>query len=241
MTSTGNEPSHISPKLLVVITDRVESRRLEEILREKHAHFNYMLNATGTASSEILETFGLSDSEKIVCLCMAPAMKVKPIMTSVVERLEFTQPGNGIAFYMPVSGLSAVVTNALGDELAQFKERMDAWMEREQETAGEDARYELVLAIINQGFSDVLMAAARSAGARGGTIVHARRTGTEDAKRFLGISLQEEKELVAIITTRAHKKELMQVLSHACGANTVAQGIMLSLPVENCAGIAFES
>jgi hypothetical protein len=197
-----------------------------------------MINAVGTASSEILKAFGLSGSEKTVCLCMAPAAKVRHIMTSVVERLEFMQPGNGIAFYLSVSGLSAIVTNALNGELAQFKERVDAWMEKEQETAAEAARYELVVAIIDQGFSDDLMAAARTAGARGGTIVHARRSGAEDTKKFLGISLQEEKELVAIITTRAHKKELMQAISHACGANTDAHGIMISLPVEGCEGIS---
>jgi hypothetical protein len=238
MTPTDNAPSHISPKLLVIITDRGESRRLEHILREKHAHFHYMINAIGTASSEILKAFGLSGSEKTVCLCMAPAAKVRHIMTSVVERLEFMQPGNGIAFYLSVSGLSAIVTNALSGELAQFKERVDAWMEKEQETAAEAARYELVVAIVDQGFSDSLMAAARTAGARGGTIVHARRSGAEDAKKFLGISLQEEKELVAIITARSHKKELMQAISHACGANTDAHGIMISLPVEGCEGIS---
>ncbi|MDR2357589.1 MAG: hypothetical protein LBD92_05880 [Oscillospiraceae bacterium] len=241
MTPTDNGSPRIFPKLLVVITDRGERRRLEDILREKGAHFHYMLNAVGTASSEILKTFGLSGSEKTVCVCVAPAVKARHIMTSVVERLEFTRPGNGIAFYLPISGLSAVVTAALGDELAQLKERMDVRMEKEQETAGGgEARFELVLALINQGFSDVLMAAARTAGARGGTIVHALRSGAEDAKRFLGISLQEEKELVAIITTRTHKKELMRALSHVCGANTDAQGIMLSLPVEGCEGIRFE-
>jgi hypothetical protein len=240
MTPTDSGSPHISPKLLVVITDRGESRRLEDILREKRAHFYYMLNAVGTASSEILRTFGLSGSEKTVCICMAPAVKARRIMTSAADRLEFTRPGNGIAFYLPISGLSAVVTNALGRELEQLKERVDAWMEKEQETAGEEARFELVLAIINQGFSDVLMAAARTAGARGGTIVHARRSGAEETKKFLGISLQEEKELVAIITARTHKKELMTALSQVCGANTDAQGVMLSLPVEGCEGIRFD-
>jgi hypothetical protein len=244
MTPTDSGSPHISPKLLVVITDRGDSRRLEDILREKRAHFHYMLNAVGTASSEILRTFGLSGSEKTVCVCIAPAANVRHIMTSVVERLGFTQPGNGIAFYMPISGLSAVATNALSAELEQLpeqlRERMGAWMEKEQEASSGEARFELVLALINQGFSDVLMAAARTAGARGGTIVHARRSGAEDAKKFLGISLQEEKELVAIITTRAHKKELMKAVSHVCGANTEAQGVMLSLPVEGCEGIKFE-
>lgn len=237
MIPTDGASPHISPKLLVVIADRGESGRLEGMLREKHAHFHYVFNAMGTASSEILKAFGLSGAEKIVCLCIAPAAKAGSIMTSVVERLEFTRPGNGIAFLLSVSGLSAVVTNALGEELTHFKERTDAWMEKEKEADGRDQRFELVLAIVNQGFSDILMGAARTAGARGGTIVHARRSGAEDAKKFLGISLQEEKEVVAIITARAHKKELMQALSRACGANTDAQGIMLSLPVERCEGI----
>jgi hypothetical protein len=79
--------------------------------------------------------------------------------------------------------------------------------------------------------------AAHAAGARGGTIVHARRAGIEDAIRFFGITLQEDKEIVAILIPKTQKKELMQAVSKACGSKTDAHGIVISLPVDSCAGL----
>lgn len=231
-------PFSPAPKLLVAITDRDHQKKLEDVLREKHVLFSYVFHAMGTASSEILKAFGLSGTEKIVSVSMEPAVRIKPLMTSIVERLEFVNPGHGIAFTMPVSGVSATISNAFSAQMQQQKERLDEWMDREAERTSEDIRHELVVAVINQGFSDILMDAARDAGARGGTIVHARRSGAEEAAKFFGISIQEEKEIVAILIHKEQKKELMQAVSKTCGMRSEARGIIFSLPVESCAGIS---
>lgn len=226
------------PKLLVVIIDRDNNKRLEDILGEKHVVFHYMFNGMGTASSEILKAFGLSGTEKSICICMEPEMKIKPLMTAVVERLELVNPGHGVAFVIPVSGISATISNIFNVELKEHKERLDDWMDREADKIHEEARFELVVAVINQGYSDDLMDAARTAGARGGTIVHARRSGNEDMVKFFGISLQAEKEIVGILIPRDKKRELMQAIGKSCGMLTEARGIIFSLPVEACAGIS---
>ncbi len=97
-------PQPRTPKLLTVILDRDQSKRLEDILREKRVQVHFMCHAMGTASSEILKTFGLSGTEKTVCICLEPEQKIRRLMTSVVERFEFVRPGRGIAFTMPVTG-----------------------------------------------------------------------------------------------------------------------------------------
>lgn len=226
-----------APRLLAVIVDRDESKHLEDILREKHVHFHYMFNAMGTASSEILKAFGLSGTEKTVCIVMEPDIKAKPVMTAMIERMELRRPGNGIAFSMPVSGISATIINAFSRDIETHRERWMEQMDREAESVHREARYELILAIVNQGFSEQVMDAARPAGARGGTIIHARRTGIEDAVKFFGVSLQAEKEIVAIVIAKEQKSELMQAISKLCGMKTDARGIVISLPVDSCAGI----
>lgn len=227
-----------APKLLTVIIDRDNTKRLEDILVEKHVMFHYTFNGMGTASSEILKAFGLSGTEKAVCICMESGMKIKALMTSVMERLELVRPGHGIAFTVPVSGISATISNTFNAQLQQHKERLEDLMDKEAEKIHESARFELVVAVINQGFSDDLMDAARTAGARGGTVVHARRTGNEEMVKFFGISLQAEKEIVGILIHHSQKKELMQAIGKACGMKTEAQGIIFALPVESCAGIS---
>ena len=228
-----------TPKMVAAIIDRDQSLRLEDILRERHAHFHYMFNATGTASSEILNTFGLTDTKKIVCICMEPSFKAEHLMTAIRERMELNRPGRGIVFTLPISGISAIITHAFSSEITAHRERWVEHMEKEAESCNRDARFELVVAIVNQGFSEEVMEAARAKGARGGTIVHARRTGTEDSVKFFGISLQTEKEIVAIVTQKDHKRELMQAINRACGIKTEAHGIVISMPVESCAGIDF--
>ena len=103
-----------------------------------------------------------------------------------------------------------------------------------------DIKYELVIAVVNQGYSEEVIDVAHASGARGGTIIHARRAGAAEATKFFGISVQEEKEIVAILVAKNGKKDLMQAISKACGIKSDARGIIFSLPVESCAGLALE-
>jgi hypothetical protein len=228
------------PKLLVTVIDRDQTRRLEEILREKHVSFHYTFNAMGTANSKMLKAFGLSGSEKTACICIEPAYRAKPLIAALVERMELTRPGNGIAFILPISGISAALSGAFSQGFEEHRERWMEWMDREAEQLHQDTRYELVIAVVNQGYSEKVIDVAHLSGARGGTIVHARRSGMGDAGKFFGILVQEEKEIIAILISKSSKKELMQAIGKACGIKTEAQGIVFSMPVECCAGIAME-
>lgn len=236
-----HELSHSAPsKLLVTVIDRDQTRRLEEILREKHVSFHYTFNATGTASSEMLKAFGLSGSQKTACICIEPAHRAKPLMAALAERMELTRPGNGIAFILPLSGISAALSSAFSQGFEEQRERWMELMDREAEQLHQDTRYELVIAVVNQGYSEKVIDVAHAAGARGGTIVHARRSGMGDEGKFFGILVQEEKEIITILIRKDAKRQLMQAIAKACGIKTEAQGIVFSLPVESCAGIAMD-
>jgi len=90
---------------------------------------------------------------------------------------------------------------------------------------------------INQGYSDELMAAAKGAGAMGGTVLHARRVGSDEPLKRWGISIQEEKEIVFILTTKDKKKEIMKAICDNCGLNTEMQGMVTAIPVDAVAGL----
>ena len=99
------------------------------------------------------------------------------------------------------------------------------------------SRFELVLCILNNGFSDVAMDAARAAGARGGTIMHGRGTASKDAERLFNITIQPEKEIVMILVAHEIRDAVLKALYTAVGVNTDAQGIAFTLPVESTVGI----
>ena len=93
------------------------------------------------------------------------------------------------------------------------------------------SKYELVVCIINAGYSETVMAAARAAGARGGTIVRARGSANPEAEEFFNISIQPDKEVVLILVKSDIKDEVLKTVYKNCGLSTEGLGIVFSLPV----------
>ena len=48
--------------------------------------------------------------------------------------------------------------------------------------------YEVILCIINAGFSEVVMDTAKKLGAGGGTVIHGRGTASKEAEKIFNIS-----------------------------------------------------
>ena len=100
--------------------------------------------------------------------------------------------------------------------------------------------YELIVAIVNHGFEEEVMSAARAAGAKGGTVFNARGTANaNDEVNFLGISLHPHKEIVFILTKSEEKNEIMMAIKEKAGLATPGSGILFTLPVESVMGIEF--
>ena len=93
-------------------------------------------------------------------------------------------------------------------------------------------QYQLLVCIVNAGFSQNVMEAARAAGARGGTIIRGRGSANPEAEEFFNISIQPDKEVVLILVTREIKDAVMTAVFKNSGLSTDGQGIASSLPVE---------
>ena len=98
--------------------------------------------------------------------------------------------------------------------------------------------HEMILCIVNSGFSDTVMDTARELGARGGTVIHARGTAAKDAERTFGITIQPEKEIVMIVVSSEQRDSILHALYKSVGLNTPGQGIAFSLPVDAAVGLA---
>ena len=109
--------------------------------------------------------------------------------------------------------------------------------EKEEETALKETDYELMIAIANQGYIDTVMEAAREANAGGGTVVHAKGTGTELARKYLGVSLVEEKEMIFIVTRSSQKAQIMKAIMEKTGLKSKEKAIVFSLPVSSVVGL----
>lgn len=97
--------------------------------------------------------------------------------------------------------------------------------------------HEMICCIVNAGFSESVMEAAKSVGATGGTVLHARGTANQEAEKFFNISVQPEKEIVMIVVPAAVKADVLHALYKAVGLQTPGQGIAFSLPVDSVVGL----
>ena len=90
----------------------------------------------------------------------------------------------------------------------------------------------LITSIINHGEGTKVMAVAREAGARGGTILNARGTGTEEDVQFFGISLAPEKEMLMIVAGAGDAPNILNAISKIPSFNTPGGGIVFTTQVD---------
>ncbi|MBQ8504915.1 MAG: P-II family nitrogen regulator [Clostridia bacterium] len=99
-------------------------------------------------------------------------------------------------------------------------------------------KFEVIFCIVNAGFSEEVMEAARNAGARGGTVMHARGTANPQAEKMFGVSVQANKEIVMILVEDSIKEGILHALYGAVGQKSKAQGIAFSMQVDDVVGLS---
>ena len=98
--------------------------------------------------------------------------------------------------------------------------------------------HEVIFCVVNAGFSDEVMDAAREFGARGGTVIRCRGTANLEAETLYGIAIQPEKEIVMILAKKSLKNDILHNLYTAVGLDTHGQGIAFTMPVESVVGLS---
>ncbi|MBO5457634.1 MAG: P-II family nitrogen regulator [Clostridia bacterium] len=101
-----------------------------------------------------------------------------------------------------------------------------------------DYMHEAIFCIVNSGYSEAVMDAAKKLGARGGTIMNARGTANKEAEKFFNITIQPEKEIVMILVPSALKEDILHALYKQVGLDTPGQGIAFALPVDGVVGLS---
>lgn len=220
-------------QLLALITTPKLVDKAAEMFRKGALPVQYRLNAQGTASSEIMDLLGLGSIDKCILLSVMPKTFADIMLTKLQGELKLNTVNSGIAFTIPLTGANSLVLRMLTENT----EINDALNGRKDETVMTEHNHALIAAIINRGFSEDVMEAARGAGAGGGTVLHSRQMGSEEVTSFWGLSLQEEKEIVLILAETKKKVDIMREISEKCGMHSDAKGLVLSLPVDSVMGL----
>lgn len=222
-----------APRVLLLITTPRLAEKASEMLSAHAVPEQYQLHAFGTASSEILDLLGLGNIDWVMLVGMMPKAIADDILLKMRILLKLDTVNSGIAFTVPLSGGNNLILRLLDQMAADHEPRA----ERKDDIIMMDMKFALVTAVVNQGFSEEAMTAARAAGARGGTILHSRQIANENAAKIWGVSMQEEKDILLILTKVESKLAIMQAISECCGMQSEAEGIVLSLPIDSIVGL----
>ena len=98
--------------------------------------------------------------------------------------------------------------------------------------------YKHIFCIVNSGYSEAVMDAAKRFGARGGTVINARGTASKEAETMFHITIEPEKEIVMILVPTKIKDDVLHALYKEVGLETPGQGIAFSMPVDGVVGIS---
>ena len=213
----------------VCILQRSRFSALAGVYKKRGVPFQTVSLGRGTAAVELLNLMGLEDAEKAVSLSVMTESIWKGVKKDLQREMQIDVPGTGIAFTVPVASVGGKTA------LRVLTHRTD--FERGEESEMKNTEYELILAVCEQGYSQMVMDAAKKGGAGGGTVIRARGTGVHNAEQFLGITLTSEKDVIFIVSRTAHKHDIMQAIVKDAGPETRAKAIVFSLPVTDTAGL----
>ena len=214
---------------MMTITSRDMLPKFLEAFDKNNLPIGFVSLGYGTAKDDILDMLGLVRSEKAVGMTVVTGEGWEEAKWYLRKKMYIDVPDTGISFIIPMSSIGGKRELAFLTAGQNYR--------KGEESVMKDTTMELLVVVSNQGHNDLVMDAARSAGAYGGTVIHARGTGMNQAELFFGVSLASEKDLTFIVTKKNQRNAIMSAIMKDAGMETPAQSIVFSLPVTDAVGL----
>ena len=211
---------------IIAVTDADRGEAMNALFREAGLPMILSAPGRGTAKNEHLAVYGLDETPKTVTSSIASAQEAAQLVRAAKRKLFLDIPGNGILLTVPLKSVAGG--------------RTLAYLTNDLKTGGMphmEFNHELIVVILNEGYADLVMDAARAAGAGGGTVLHAKGTGAIGTEKFFGVSLANEKDVIYIVAKGKEKVAIMNAINQDAGPATKAGAISFSLPVSDVAGL----
>lgn len=196
-------------------------KKLKMLFLKYNLKYQMMVLGKGTASNSILTYFGLEKLEKKIYFTVISDEIENKLLPDLKRWCKLPDIGVGIAFTISLNGLSKFIVDDIGEGDKYMKNKND---------------FDLVVTIVNDGYSDMVMSAAYKEGCSGGTVIDGRSLGSRRTI-FMDLTIEPEKELVLTIVKKDIKENVMKRITKECGVKTDARGILFSIPLDNVIGI----
>lgn len=209
-------------EMLVVIVEHNKASKVLHLADEKGVTASVAMLGRGTASRTIFDYLGLNDKKKAVLMLFGKTEEITDLADYLVEKLEMDKPNHGIAYIESAFNVFGTEDNANGSENIKRGENM----------------YNAIYTIVEKGNADDVIEAAQKAGSRGGTVMHARGSGSEEARKVFNMLIEPEKEIVLIISEEAKTKDIVESIRKETQIEEEGKGIIFVTRVAQTYGLA---
>lgn len=102
--------------------------------------------------------------------------------------------------------------------------------------------FKLLVVFVEDSKTDLVMKAARDAGATGATIINsARGEGVNRAKTFFGLSLETQRDVLLFIVEEHLSRKILETISAAAKFDEEpGQGVAIQIDVEDAVGVGHQ-
>ena len=187
-------------KLLVSIVPHDSGELISNAAKTAGAGGGTITMGRGTASNGVLQLLGLGDTSKDIVYIVLEEEKQESVRNAIIKAAE-NKKHFGVLFSLEVGNfVKAGNTESNQNEKNEGGKTMTT------------STYQMINVIVNKGYAEDAMAAARKAGAGGGTIIGARGTAKEDDAAFFGMKIVPEKEMLMILVPADKKEAIVQAI-----------------------------
>ena len=207
--------------LVVSIVDEDKGSNVMQIAHEMGVSGGTVVKAEGSVQGKILNMLGFTSNRKEMCLNLIKSEKEDTFIKTVNDRLAIDKAHHGIVFSLPVEA-------AMG-----LRNHDTVYLKEKRERSG---KMDAIFTIVDNGLAEDVIAEAKTVGAKGGTVIHARGSGIEDKETLFNFVIEPEKEIIFILSEKDQSAAIAEHLNTTFKLEEEGKGILFVIDVKKAIG-----
>ena len=200
-------------KLIVSIVPHNSGEFIMNSAKLAGASGGTILMGRGTAANSIVQLLGFGDTSKDIVYIVVDECLSGKVCRQIEEDAREKKAHFGVLFTVSVgsfmrSGCKPDFSENGGNKI------MD------------ENSYQMINVIVNKGYAEDAMAAARKAGAGGGTIISARGTAREGDEKFFGMEIVPEKDMLIILVPEDKAQAVVSAIQELSCLSKPGSGVV---------------
>ena len=189
----------MSHKLIVTVVPQYEGELIVNAARDACCPGGTVLRGRETSENGLVQLLGFGDVTKDITYNIVASSDAMTVIDAINKVTEYKKKKFGILFSMDVGEFFKAGTNC------------GCSAEKGEKTMSE-SNYQMINVIVNKGYAEDAMSAARKAGAGGGTIINARGNAKEGDEKFIGAEIVPETHMLIILVPSEKKDDIVKAI-----------------------------